>query len=177
EEIDFNGMGKLLAVTSNNEVNSLACLRYAEEFGRQEVYQLPFSAAKEGRHEVVPLDHRGRLLFDPRLTFAPLTEMMSGQPRVKKTRLTREFDYADFRAEHGEAAFPLFVLKPNGAVLVCTVNGIPDPRPGDLILSIVRGAIDEPASTSTPTPPSPSPSPPLNPGQPEGSLAGTSGER
>jgi len=46
EEIDYTGLGRMLAVTSNNEVNSLACLHYAEDFGRQEVYQLPFSPFK-----------------------------------------------------------------------------------------------------------------------------------
>lgn len=156
EEIDFSGIGKLLAVTSNNEVNSLACLHFAEEFGKQEVYQLPFSAAKEGRHEVVPMSHRGRLLFGPELSHAPLTELMQGQPRVKKTKLTKEFDYGSFRAEHGEAASPLFVLKPNGTVLVCTVKGLPDPRPGDLILSIVREPIVEPSPASSSTSAGPS---------------------
>jgi hypothetical protein len=47
-EIEFRELGRLCAVTSNNEVNSLACLRYVELFGRREVYQLPFAAATEG---------------------------------------------------------------------------------------------------------------------------------
>jgi hypothetical protein len=138
EEIDFTGLGRMLALTSNNAVNSLACLRYAEDFGRQEVYQLPFSPAKEGRHEVIPLEHRGRLLFGQELAFAQLSEMMGNQPKVKKTKLTKEFNYKAFQALHGNTVIPLFVLKPDGSVQVFTVNGFAEPEPGDLVFSIVR---------------------------------------
>lgn len=138
EEIDFTGLGKMLAVTSNDEMNSLACLRYAEDFGRQEVYQLPFSGANEGRHEAVPLEHRGRLLFDQDLVFARLTEMLDKQQKIKKTKLTKKFDYKAFQVKHGNAVIPLFVLKPDGSVLICTVNDQGDPEPEDLVFSILK---------------------------------------
>jgi hypothetical protein len=144
EEIDFNGLGRMLAVTSNNEVNSLACLRYAEEFGRQEVYQLPFPPAKGGRHEVVPLEQRGRLLFGQELTFGRMSEIMETQPKVKRTKLTKEFDYKAFQARHENAAIPLFVVKPDGSVQVCTVNDSMGPEPDDIIISIVENSSEEP---------------------------------
>lgn len=138
EEIDFTGLGRMLAVTSNDEMNSLACLRYAEDFGRQEVYQLPFSGANEGRHEAVPLEHRGRLLFDQDLVFARLNEMLDKQQKIKRTKLTKKFDYKAFQAKHGNAVIPLFVLKPDGSVRICTVNDQGDPEPEDLVFSILK---------------------------------------
>jgi NhaP-type Na+/H+ or K+/H+ antiporter len=140
EQIDYTGLGRMLAVTSNNEVNSLACLRYAEDFGRQEVYQLPFASTKEGLHEVVSLEHRGRLLFNEDLNFGELSELMRLDFKAKKTKLTKEFDYARFRAEYGDDGLPLFVVKPDRTVQVATVGTPPEPKPGDTIISLSRAA-------------------------------------
>jgi hypothetical protein len=137
EAIDYNGLGRMLAVTANNEVNSLACLRYAEDFGRQEVYQLPLSSAKEGKHEDVAQDHRGRLLFCPELTFANLCVALGRRPIIKKTKLTAEFDFKAFEEQHAGAALPLFILKSDGAVQVRTVNESFDPKAGDQVISAI----------------------------------------
>lgn len=143
EEIDFNGLGRMLALTSSNEVNSLACMRYAEDFGRQEVYQLPFTPTKKGRHEEIPLEHQGRLLFDQEMTFTHLSEIMENQSKIKKTKLTKEYDYKAFQNQNGNSAIPLFVIKPNGFVQVCTISGFTAPEPEDLIFSIVKNLNEE----------------------------------
>ena len=39
-DIQLDGIGRLLAMTPNDEVNSLASLRFEDIFGRGEVYQL-----------------------------------------------------------------------------------------------------------------------------------------
>jgi NhaP-type Na+/H+ or K+/H+ antiporter len=140
EEVDFGGLGRLLAVTSNNEVNALACMRYIDDFGRQEVYQLPFPTAKVGRHEVVPLEHRGRFLFGKELTFAGLSEAFGNLPVVKKTRLTDEFDYNAFRYKHADGAIPLFIMKPNGTLQICTVDGPVMPQAGDMLFSVLHNS-------------------------------------
>lgn len=137
EEIDYTELGRMLAVTANNEANSLACLNYAEAFGRQEVYQLPFPAPKGGVQTTVPMEHRGRLLFGADCTFDRMEELLPSDVKVRKTRLTKEFDYAQFQAEHGSAALPLFIVKPDKTVQVCTADGKVDPRPGDLVISVV----------------------------------------
>jgi NhaP-type Na+/H+ or K+/H+ antiporter len=139
EQIDFAGLGRMLAVTSNNEVNSLACLRYAEEFGRQEAYQLVIPEAKKGLHEQIPLEHRGRLLFHSDLHFGQLSQMLREQFVVKKTKLTPEFGYREFQMEHAESAIPLFVVKPDGQILIWTVDLAHQPQAADLIISIVPG--------------------------------------
>lgn len=144
--IEYTGLGRMLAVTSNNEVNSLACLLYVEDFGRQKVYQLPFSPSSEGRHEEVLQEHRGRLLFGQEMTFSALSELIGSSPKVKKTRLTTEFDYKTFQTMHGNAVLPLFVVKPDGLLHVYAVNDLPNPQPGDLIISIVRHLSEAPTN-------------------------------
>ncbi|MDZ7681462.1 MAG: NAD-binding protein [Fodinibius sp.] len=41
EEIDLDGIGRMLSLTPNDEVNSLAALRFGDIFGRSHVFQLP----------------------------------------------------------------------------------------------------------------------------------------
>ena len=47
EEVDFAGVGRLLAMTSNDEVNSLASLHFGEVFDRSKRYQLPIDGMGE----------------------------------------------------------------------------------------------------------------------------------
>ncbi len=136
--IDYAGLGRMLAMTPNNAINSLACLQYVEDFGRREVYQLPFSPASEGMYEEVPPEHRGRLLFDAQMTFANLNDSCGASPTLRKTWLSHEFDYAAFQAMHGETMLPLIVKKTDGSLQVYTVNELPNPQPGDLIISVAR---------------------------------------
>ena len=147
-EIDFRDFGRLLAVTPNDEVNSLACLRFIEVFGRREVYQLPFGAPAEGRREAVSLEQRGRLLFGPGMDHAHMIERLGEAPAVKTTRLTKEFDFAAFRALHGEAVVPLFVVRAGGEVIVFTADGPPVPQAGEVLISLAHAVA--PASAAPP---------------------------
>lgn len=141
-ETDFGELGRLLALTSNNEVNSLACLRYIEVFGRREVYQLALPSSDSKIHEAVPLEQRGRLLFGADMTFDHLQEHFGQHPQVKKTLLTKEFDFQAFRATHGSDVVPLFILKPTGTVVVITADEPPSPEPGDILFSMRHASLE-----------------------------------
>jgi NhaP-type Na+/H+ or K+/H+ antiporter len=171
EQIDYGGLGRMLAVTPNDEVNSLACLRYTEEFGRREVYQLPFSSPHEGRHEAVSQEHRGRLLFGEAQTFEKLAQLAGPKPRVKKTKLSAEFTFGSLQTEYGDTVLPLVLLKPDGKVHIRTTEGFPDPKPGDIIVSLMtdRAApVSAPPSGATGAPGAvPEPSLPSAPQRPE----------
>lgn len=139
-DIDFSELGRLVALTANHEVNSLACLRFVEVFGRREVYQLPFETDTQARHEVVSRDLRGRLLFDPGMTYAELHNRVGERPLIKVTRLTKEFDYDAFRAQHGDSVVPVLAIKPDGEIVWFTVDNPVTPQPGQVVLSLARAA-------------------------------------
>jgi hypothetical protein len=79
-------------MTSNDEVNSLACQVYADDFGRKEVYQLPCARSKKGIDLAIPFEHRGRLLFQEDMAFARFEAWVGPHARVRKTKLTAAFD-------------------------------------------------------------------------------------
>jgi NhaP-type Na+/H+ or K+/H+ antiporter len=144
EEVELSGLGRMLALTENNAVNSLACLRYAEDFGRQEVYQLPFATAPDGRHAAVAPEHRGRLLFGKEMTADRIAPWIARPPGIKKTRLSKEFDFQAFQAQHGKAALVLFVLKPDGTLHIGTAAANLEPKAGDLVMWILPPPGDAP---------------------------------
>src|SRR5690606_5054635 len=65
DEVNLYGIGRLLAVTANDEANSLACVHFTAAFGRKEVYQLPVETgeSKSSRKTISPLHLKGRPLF------------------------------------------------------------------------------------------------------------------
>jgi NhaP-type Na+/H+ or K+/H+ antiporter len=142
EDIDQAGLGRMIAVTSNNEVNSLACLQYRDDFGRREVYQLPFSPGEQGRHEAVPKEQRGRFLFGETWTYQALAEFTGPKPRTRKTKLTTEYNFEQFLAENQDKLLPVLLQHPDGSLRIWTMNEPPIPKAGDVVISLARSEAD-----------------------------------
>jgi hypothetical protein len=128
-------LGRLLALTSNDEVNALAALHFVEHFGRKEVYQL--AVRKNGEKESVSHHLRGRLLFGNNLTYREMAARFIGGFAVKKTSLTREFTYDDFCRNHGSDVVPLFIKSVRGDITVITADTNVAPGPGQSIIALV----------------------------------------
>jgi len=143
EEIDYSGIGRFLAVTSNDEVNSLACIAFSHVFGRSNVYQL--TPADRGSSERISpsAELSGRRLFQEGVTSAILSA--HGQTsEIRKTSITSEFGMEAFRKEHGPDAVPLFIIRSGGELSVMTADTRPA-APGDALISLVRKT-DQPAA-------------------------------
>lgn len=138
EEVDLGGIGRLLAVTPNDHLNTLAAEEFSEVFGRAESYQLPTPQADVERHEQISAEHLARRLFGPDVTFTRLASRFGTGAVVKKTPLTEEFDYESFRQLYGESAIVLFVIESSGKLVVATADRPPAPQPGQTIVSLVN---------------------------------------
>ncbi len=139
DNLKLEGIGRLLALTSNNEVNALAAISFLNEFGRAEVYQLPIPRMEGQQAEVVSRAFRGRLLFSPDANFALLSRRFAEGAVVKATSLTREFDYRAYQALYGSAALPLFLIDPTGKRLsIFATDATLAPQPGQTIISLIR---------------------------------------
>lgn len=136
EDLEFTGIGRLLALTPNDEVNSLASLHFPEVFSRTEVYQLPITANGRQR-SAVPSHLRGRFLFGREVTYARLQAMVEAGYTVKATKLTEKFTYADYQAYYNNQALPLFVANDRKSLLIMTGETQITPRPGQTIIALV----------------------------------------
>ena len=137
DEVELGGIGRLLALTSNDAINALAALHFIPLLGRSEVYQLAPEAEAKNSDETIAPHLRGRLLFGSDVTFTFLTACFEAGAEVKKTGITEEFDYDAFRALYAERAVPLFLINETGSLLVFTADNPPAPKPGQSLISLV----------------------------------------
>ena len=138
DEIDLYGIGRLLALTPNDEVNALAALHFGEVFGRSNVYQLPLGDSPSGtRRDDIPEHLRGRWVFRRDATHEYLSGRLRKGGAIKRTKLSDTFDRTAFAERYGEDAIPLLIVRARGDVSVVTVTNPPSAKPGDTLVSIV----------------------------------------
>lgn len=142
---DFGDIRRILCLTSNDELNTLACSRFREFFGSRETYQLPYR--EDLRFEAIPFETRGRLLFRRDLTFSKIAEMSDGDPVIRVTKLTSEFDFKTFVSMSDEHTYPAILIRKNGNVEIFTTDESPRALPDDTVISLVlKGPQAEAAS-------------------------------
>ncbi|MCZ7585975.1 MAG: cation:proton antiporter [Deltaproteobacteria bacterium] len=147
EEIELHGVGSLLAMTSNDEINALACMNMVRHFGQAKIYQM----ADDGDEPESAKAHiQGRVLFGKGVTYAQLQHRFDAGARVKKTPLTEEYGYDDFLAQYGRSALPLFLVRDEEQLVVLTADTAEKPEPGDTVVALVDGE----TTAGEPTPPS-----------------------
>lgn len=137
EELSLAGIGHFLAMTPNDEVNSLAVKECQENFGRAGAYQLTFNAANAHVRRGMTKNLMGRELFSEGLTFSKIREQHSMGAKFKLTALSDEYSYEDFRERYRDGADVLCVIPPDGSVKFSTVNHPQTPVPGDKIIALV----------------------------------------
>ncbi|MFQ5586470.1 MAG: cation:proton antiporter [Thermodesulfobacteriota bacterium] len=142
--IELEGIGKLLAMTPNNSVNSLAVLHFNEIFDSSELYQLPPTEEKSPAKEGVSRHLRGRYLFGPEITYAYLAGRFARGAVLKKTRLTEEFCFETFIERYGEETVPLFLITESEDLVPFTAEKPPAPRAGSTLIALVT-PVEEPA--------------------------------
>jgi len=138
DEVDLEGIGRIMALTSNDKVNSLAALNFMELFGKTEVYQLDLQGDEKTYHESISENLRGRILFKEGLSHTAIGIRFAQGASIKITRLTPQFTYADYLALHGEAAVALFLINDAGKLTVFTHGNKPSPRPGQVLISLTE---------------------------------------
>lgn len=166
ERIDTGRIGRLLALTPNEEVNSLAALHFTSLFGRQNVFQLtpePHSAARSPRnhdadpepdpavpltaqieaadvHEAgrsVALELHGRVLFGTGMTFRHFESLFHAGATVERLDLGENEPTATFTDRFGPQAVPLLIIDDSGDVIPVTATPRPDARVPRAVIGLV----------------------------------------
>ena len=147
EHIDLGGIGRFAALTSNDEVNTLAATRFRELFGRSNVYQVTVAGARKESAEAALHHFHGRPLFGREQDLARLTTAVEKGSDIKVTPLTQEFSYDDFKEQYGERAWPLFLVA--GKKLTPVSSDAPlNPKPGQSIISLLLASNNDHADTT-----------------------------
>ncbi|MDY8108200.1 sodium:proton antiporter [Fulvimarina sp. 2208YS6-2-32] len=126
---------QLIAATDNDAYNALITTDFAPELGRSDVFQIGRNGGSDRRSMNFTIG--GLPLFQPGKTYNELNEMIEQGWVFQSTRLTEEFDFEDFREARPPETQMLLWIKPSGAILFATVEGVSDPVVGDRIISFV----------------------------------------
>ena len=155
DNIRLCGIGRLLALSPNDELNALAVLHYRKIFDHMEVFQLPPDVEQVHAEEVLPGHLRGRYLYDKRASFSYLYGRMLGNGIVKTVKLTENFKYEDFSKYYDNTDIPLFVIDSNGLVTPVTLDASVSLSPGHTLIALVAAKDNEqsPATVSRPQQP------------------------
>ena len=143
-ELQLDGIGRLLAFTPNDEVNSLATIHFMETFGRSNLFQLPPPTdRRDEKKGAMPKHLQGRFVFDPTATFGAMQKRFEMGSVVKRTLITEEFSFDDLIAKYGPDTLPLFIVTEQGNLQIVSAQDRPTPKTGDTVLSIIDAEAEE----------------------------------
>jgi NhaP-type Na+/H+ or K+/H+ antiporter len=136
--LDLTGIGRLLALSTHRERNSLACVHYRQEFGREKVYRLRNLTLQENTDRAALA---GNLLapplFDETMTHGRFAEMLDLGWRIKLTKLSSTFDWPHFIDQYGSNSVLMFGIEEKGSLRVASSKRELEPKPGWTVIALV----------------------------------------
>jgi len=136
DDLDLAGIGRLIALTPNHRVNSLAALHFSELFGEREVYQLADIASNHSKRDAFSAGLQGKTLFHESASYAQLQERLQQDQRIKCTNLTESYNFEDAKRSMGETLLPLFIIHSKGALQIIQAGQSVQPTPGQTLISL-----------------------------------------
>ncbi|MEC9255666.1 MAG: sodium:proton antiporter, partial [Pseudomonadota bacterium] len=96
QRLDLVGLGKLLGLSPERSINTVAGMRFGNEFGQHNIYALRTSVdARLSEMHIDGEEHRGQYLFSKDLTYSKFSSMLAQGAELHSTRLSSEFTWND----------------------------------------------------------------------------------
>ncbi|HHN78684.1 MAG TPA: hypothetical protein ENK11_08455 [Phycisphaerales bacterium] len=166
EDLDMRGVGRVIAMTPNDEVNTLALQRFEHIFGKAGLFRLSVRPEKKeklreksgvmraagpmrpgGKPVAASVDldpgrghsaTTGRRLFDQRIDLATLEKRLAEGWVIKATSITDDFTIEDHHTLYGDENVPMFVIHPDGVVEIATPGKPLGAVPGTKLVALVN---------------------------------------
>ena len=141
--LDLVGIGQLLALSSVQEENALAAMRYRTEFGVANIYSLQVTSEKEGDTRTGKPPY-GHIAFGEEVSFTQLSKMLGKGAEIHSTGLSDEFGFDEYYKKYFGRAVPLFAINPRGKLFVYTADSDLKLVSGWTIISLIEQAAENP---------------------------------
>lgn len=138
QHLDLVGIGRLFAMSLRPALNSLACLKFRNEFGLKRVFSLRNAEEKkaESKSELTQ-SFKAPRLFGKDITLQKLASLIGQGAEIKSTRISEEFSADKYWQTYGKSAIPLFYLDQKQRLRAYTDEHNPELRTGHTIVSLV----------------------------------------
>lgn len=113
--LDLSGLGNLLALSRRPGFNELACVRYAEEFGRDHVFTVDSDIDGDHQKHKISGETRGRMLFGGERNLVAMMNALQKTDGLKTTELSEAFSFSAY-LEQNPQSVPVFAIDPTGHV-------------------------------------------------------------
>lgn len=143
EELDLDGVGRMLSLTPNDETNSLAALRFGEIFGRSHVFQLAPNTQGQVENKDVISHLSGRILFYEHLNYEHISDIITSDTDIHIKELENNESANEFNEAIGEEYLPLFLITSDDKIQPFTTDNPPIPESGDKILFVTLEEYNE----------------------------------
>ena len=149
--LDLVGIGRLLAMSPQRELNALAAHRYRREFGDSNTFTLLTSTDKDdSKHSILP--PAGSIAFGNDVSYARLSALLSEDAEMHETSLSENFDFDAYYKKYYRKAIPLFAIDPRDRLRIFTAEHELEPGPGWTLLSLIAQEAETEADEQTDTP-------------------------
>ncbi|MCA9806652.1 MAG: cation:proton antiporter [Cyanobacteria bacterium HKST-UBA06] len=137
-QLDLTDLGYMLAITPNDEVNSLASVRMAEYFDSDHIYQLqPSKKYGENIRESLADEVRGHILFDTDLTFQVMTQLANHGATIQSTVIRKDNTFETIINSFGDRAYPLFLIDTQNVLHFYHIDEYPKAEDGSELFIMV----------------------------------------
>jgi NhaP-type Na+/H+ or K+/H+ antiporter len=138
DEIDYYGLGKMLSLTPNDEVNSLATLNFSKIFGTNQVFQLPSTSKEKEDKNHVARELKGRILFGKKFNFQYLNELINNGYTIKSSKITDKYNLSNLKENYGkDEIIPLFKIAENELIPILE-NSEMELKNGNILISLLK---------------------------------------
>ena len=134
KRVEQDGILDLLALTSNDELNALATLHYAEILGNHHVFQLDPVYKIHSTTETISTELCGRVLFREGVTYDFLHERFIHSRQIRVIRVKTSDTLESLTESPTEEILPMFVLTGAEALTILAEGEPPVFKPGDRLI-------------------------------------------
>ena len=140
DHLSLGGIGKLLALTPNDEVNSLAAISFQDVFGKNNVYQLRTSEnQKRNSWETSRRSGiRAKQIFSEDITFTKFHALMDQGWKLRSMPVQENSSIEEYK----DKIYPLMICD-DGKVSIYSEENTPTPGVGTHLISLASPDLDE----------------------------------
>ncbi|MCY4001654.1 MAG: cation:proton antiporter [Bacteroidetes bacterium] len=134
DELDLSGINRFMALTSNDDTNSLAAMRFKEVFGSGEVFQTEASPTRPEMSLVrIPEHMRGRPLFGGIHTVYDLEHRFEAGGDIRTFGITEPGSYEALQAKYGNDLILMFIIRGSNLLIHAEENNL-NPQLRDTVI-------------------------------------------
>jgi NhaP-type Na+/H+ or K+/H+ antiporter len=120
EDMQLGAHNYMVALTENDEVNTLSCIQYSEIIGAENVFRLPPTTLNSSQTEGFKKIDAGQLITNTNFGFAFLKQVFLNNDSFRTITLISDISMDEFKAVYGDHCVPILGISPNKTIITAT---------------------------------------------------------